>query len=177
MEVDEFGFQLAMHEVKAAACPEDAAAVLEALLKAKPCEEFLQAPRFFCLAMSFEGWRLGESTGGAHEDGGREGGGRPLGGAGRPLGRALAPGATNGDAARLLGCSAAESAAEGEDRPQGSAVRVPGRCGAVTRGRRRPRSHPLHPGSASWAEESCGSEVEPGAMYPWDWGTQQFGVL
>ena len=43
MEVDEWGFQMAMDQVAEASCPEDAAAVLEALLKSKPCEDFLKA--------------------------------------------------------------------------------------------------------------------------------------
>eukprot|EP00438_Fugacium_kawagutii_P008304 Skav206327 [mRNA] locus=scaffold1420:200631:208523:- [translate_table: standard] len=43
MEVDEWGFQMAMDQVAEAASPEDAAAVLEALLKSKPCEDFLKA--------------------------------------------------------------------------------------------------------------------------------------
>lgn len=43
MEVDEWGFQMAMDQVAEAACPEDATAVLEALLKSKPCEDFLKA--------------------------------------------------------------------------------------------------------------------------------------
>lgn len=43
MEVDEWGFQMAMDQVTEAACPEDATAVLEALLKSKPCEDFLKA--------------------------------------------------------------------------------------------------------------------------------------
>ncbi|CAK9044373.1 unnamed protein product, partial [Durusdinium trenchii] len=42
MEVDAWGFQMAMDQVKEAACPEDGAAVLEALLKSKPSEEFLK---------------------------------------------------------------------------------------------------------------------------------------
>eukprot|EP00434_Breviolum_minutum_P029975 symbB.v1.2.026506.t1/scaffold2654.1/size73885/1 len=54
MEVDEWGFQMAMDQVAEASCPEDAAAVLEALLKSKPCEDFLKAPkRRIYLSLSF----------------------------------------------------------------------------------------------------------------------------
>jgi len=42
-EVDEFGFQLALEQIKAAVCPEDGVAVLEVLLRSRPTNELLEA--------------------------------------------------------------------------------------------------------------------------------------
>lgn len=43
MEVDEWGFQMALDQVKEAACADDALAVMEALVDSKPSAEFLEA--------------------------------------------------------------------------------------------------------------------------------------